>query len=750
MKLTRLAASFALLMACTRGPVVRPRAPVASVAVTAQPVAVTTQPVVVTAYTPPDEPLTREALRARMPSGPRLDARTMMASHTMPFSAGVIADPTHADGFDTVQQGRFRLDDDALAALRAHGFALAPRHARNSFLTGYTDLYLADQPVYLSVDLVLNALHEGFDHLLADLERDALAPTLRRALTQTRAALTTPAGASLPAETRADLDLYLSVTLSLLDGSLVRPVAGADGAAVRAVFEAATAAGAPVTVRLFGDARDVDTSQMRPRGHYAGDAALERYFRAVMFLGREGVRVIDVVDGRRVLRRRSLTAALALDALVTGTARSDLARFERTLQGLMGESDALGLDDLHALASRLDLRASDDALVAAIDAQRGERPRVATSILVNPGGLVETSPQPIAFSLTPQRFTPDAMVLSRVAYDRIDHGRVVRLMPDALDAAYGALGNDQALALLAPELTRFDYATELDGARTLVDAHDRAWWQSSLYTQWLSALRTLSPRDTLADGASLPATMTTEAWGRRLLNTQLAAWAELRHDTVLYAAQSYTMSLGCSYPDAYVDPYPATWSALRQWTASSRAQIEGAPWANAETRTRWSRWATATESVLARLASIATRERAGERVGSDDLAWVNQALNARMENHVCTVEMVLDGGWLYDLYEPHQAYSELRGVVADVHTQPTDEAGNDVGRVLHVGTGRPQLMAVLAGPAGRERLYLGFASSYRERITEHWDRLTDQRWREEFDRASSPSWLRDVSGPASR
>ena len=34
------------------------------------------------------------------------------------------------------------------------------------------------------------------------------------------------------------------------------------------------------------------------------------------------------------------------------------------------------------------------------------------------------------------------------------------------------------------------------------------------------------------EAETLPQIAKTEAWGRRLLNTQLASWAELRHDTI--------------------------------------------------------------------------------------------------------------------------------------------------------------------------------------------------------------------------
>lgn len=86
--------------------------------------------------------------------------------------------------------------------------------------------------------------------------------------------------------------------------------------------------------------------------------------------------------------------------------------------------------------------------------------------------------------------------------------------------------------------------------------------------------------------------------------------------------------------------------------------------------------------------------------------------------------------------------------VADVHTQPTDEEGNDVGRVLHVGTGRPRLMVVTAQTCSGPRAYAGLSFAYGEHVTEQWQRLNDEEWSELV--ASSPfpdpDWLAPVLG----
>lgn len=101
------------------------------------------------------------------------------------------------------------------------------------------------------------------------------------------------------------------------------------------------------------------------------------------------------------------------------------------------------------------------------------------------------------------------------------------------------------------------YAPDLAAMRLLADEHGPSFWQENLYNLWLGCLRELAPKATSGaeDAAELPPVARSEAWGRRLLNTTLASWAELRHDTILYVKQSYTSGAACEFPDAYVDPY---------------------------------------------------------------------------------------------------------------------------------------------------------------------------------------------------
>jgi hypothetical protein len=65
------------------------------------------------------------------------------------------------------------------------------------------------------------------------------------------------------------------------------------------------------------------------------------------------------------------------------------------------------------------------------------------------------------------------------------------------------------------------------------------------------------------------------AWQRKQLQTQLASWAELRHDTILYGKQSYTTT-ACEYPAGYVEPVPAFFARLGFLAAEGASRLAAA------------------------------------------------------------------------------------------------------------------------------------------------------------------------------
>ncbi|WP_437631489.1 DUF3160 domain-containing protein [Sorangium sp. So ce854] len=672
------------------------------------------------------------------------------AKYAVGFASSLPYAPADAEHLPLIQGSSLGLDDDELAKLSKNGFVISEKKRFPTFVYGYESIYALDLPLYVSADSVLYAVHRSYDAILKAVELAALAPELGRMLEEMRARLAAGAGGELGDEARADADLYTAVALALLSDAPVAPVAGADGGKIDELVAGAKAHQGMSEVRLFGSTRLMDFSQFEPRGHYTDDPALERYFRSMMWLGRVDFRFLETQpDGTQIFQRRQLEGAYALRALAEAKTVDRYTRIDDAIQAFVGESDYMTLPQLDDLLKDLGLSdaaglagLTDEQIVKVVTEKGHGAQRISSHIMIN--GLGKgTLPLSSSFALLGQRYVVDSHVFSNVVYDRVKGGALKRMMPNPLDVGFAALGNDQAGLLLGPELGQFPYAPDLHMMRVLVDAHPKDFWGKNLYNRWLGALRELSPSKALADAEGLPGVAKSEAWGRRLLNTQLASWAELRHDTLLYAKQSYTGGASCEFPDAYVDPYPAFYARIADMAEHGGNVVESldlssAPWLEQRVPAYFSRL----HEVATLLGEMAANQRAGVPLTQEHLDFINQAVKIQMG---CGSPEGAEGWYAQLFFDVLESVTQ-DPTIADVHTQPTDEVGTPVGRVLHVGTGLPRLMVVTADPCGTPRAFVGLASSYFEKITENFERMTDEQWAGEIQ-ATTPAdvaWMKDL------
>jgi Protein of unknown function (DUF3160). len=88
-------------------------------------------------------------------------------------------------------------------------------------------------------------------------------------------------------------------------------------------------------------------------------------------------------------------------------------------------------------------------------------------------------------------------------------------------------------------------------------------------------------------------------------------------------------------------------------------------------------------------------------------------------------------GWYWDLIYNRSLTQNGDYTIADVHTQPSDEAGSMVGYVLHAGVGKINLGVFLAespSPGYKPMAYAGPVISYYQKITGGFKRLTGEEW----------------------
>jgi hypothetical protein len=638
-------------------------------------------------------------------------------------------DPLPATGMELIDQA-YQLTQPEKDKLSANGFVVTDRVRYDSHPMGYLDVYTKDLPVLVTTDSILFAVHNSYDLILKTVEQQALIPMLKGMLEAAHGSL---AGlTSLEGDVGdavKDVDLYYSVARSLLTGTPVAPLIAANEVP-RDELLLQIEALEPQLIELFGRAYPCDGpgcaydfSQFKPRGHYTETEELQHYFRSMIWLGRTELALTR-------FPRELLVSVLLRDTLDKTGQVPTWQAFDQAIQVFVGKSDNLTLDQFNGFLaekgidgapSLTDATAIQALMTSLEESGLGQQKIMSQIMATNPLSATPTLLPPI-FAFLGQRFVIDSYTFHNVTYDRIVWQGVKqeRYMPDPLDAAF-VLGYDQVLPLLQDELERYHYAQNLNAVRYLVDAYPADFWGESMYNVWLDAIRSLAD---VPVGDQVPDALQTEAWSRKALNTGLASWAELRHDTILYVKQSYT-GVGCDYPDGYVEPYPAFFARVNAFATRS-GELFGT--LNLPVQPYLKDWVQAyfanLGTVASTLGAIADKELKGLDRTPDETAFLKQVVT--QDGTMCGGPLFT--GWYADLFfNAMDTTFEFKPTIADVHTDPNTES------VLHVGTGRANLMVLSVETHCATRAYAGPVSSYYETIQGDFLRLTDEEWKATLD-----------------
>jgi hypothetical protein len=214
-------------------------------------------------------------------------------------------------------------------------------------------------------------------------------------------------------------------------------------------------------------------------------------------------------------------------------------------------------------------------------------------------------------------------------------------MPDPLDAMF-ALGNGNALPLIKSQLDEYHYASQAASLRYLVGAYDESYWDASLYNAWLNAIRLLNPSEDLS---TTPFFMRTAAWQQEKLNTQLASWAQLRHDNLLYAKQSYTGMTTCSFPHSFIEPYPDFFRQIARFSKKARETFAGPSLKNFWNSTWINDYFSRLETLSETLALLAQKELDRVPFSSDETDFLKRMLFTQGGSGSPPYS-----GWFSDLY----------------------------------------------------------------------------------------------------
>jgi hypothetical protein len=667
--------------------------------------------------------------------------------------------------FDSIDN-RFQLTADEKTVLAQNHFMVSERIRNYDWASAFISIYSSDLPLFLSSDFVLSTLHQSYDVILQTLEWQFLEPNL--------IVLLQAMYGSFPDQVEAyahdarfepilkDVDLYISVALSLAIGAERLPQYDSP-AKFHEMMEAIDAE-QMAYLPLFTESRlrKLDFSQFAPRGHYNkeiytrdGTITLENYFRAMMWLGRIDFLLTAPPENPwepdwepEELRRMQLGALLLNELLYDCGKVQNLEKHEEIISFLVGPDDNLTPEELHAL--RDDVLERPDQLfneeeylqfTASLNESDDYGQKIMSNFFFVDPFSADPGELPVSYKLLGQKFLLDSYVFSEVVYDRIVYQgeKVWRPLPDPLDVM-AALGNEDALALLEGELEQYKYAGKMAGLKYLIDAYDPGFWEQSMYNRWLDAIRSLNPQASIQ---GFPYFMQTTAWHQEKLNTQLTAWAQLRHDNILYGKQSYTGGTGCSYPYTYIEPYPELYGKIHAFASEASLFFERVlQGEQLEAKDHILRYYDRYAELMLNFKTISEKQLDRIPLTEPEVTFLKTMINSYMASGPSIT------GWYNELFFDASKGVSWDFTVADVHTQPTDEFGAVVGNVLHVGNGLINMGVFLAeNPCnpGQLMAFTGPVSSFHQQVTAQFRRLTDQDWEEGFfsgmETPERPDWI---------
>lgn len=626
--------------------------------------------------------------------------------------------------------------------LAKHNFMVTERLSYTNFWSAYKDVFEKDLPVYISTDALLHAVHMSYDAILKDLEQGIIIPKLDIILKNLHEYTTTlnEKYSAYPEIIQAvrDYDVYLSIAAKLLCKSPANPVFVENEKVISELMGLINKKNY-ATYPLFADTpRSIDFSQFTVRGHYTENFLLEHYFMSMIWLGRTELYLIppQPAESNPVsmedIRRQVILSYLILEAVENTGMSKEIDKIDNLIRLLVGESDNVKLNHLKELKQELTYSITDftdtnnvkkfQVLLAGKSyADQKILSQVLWKCPMNPEKIQPAS----AFLLFGQRFIIDSYITGSVVWDKTTE---MRMLPSTLDILF-ALGNNAASEFLKKELDEYKYSLNLSALRYLVDSYDDDFWSQSYYNSWLNTIRTLNPPDD-ASRAKLPKFMQTAAWWQEKMNTQLASWAQLRHDNLLYAKQSYTGGIECSNPDAYLEPIPEFYAAIVKMADFAAEKlpllIEDTDSDSKYFRDKVRGYFLKLSEHCGKLNNIAIKELSGEGINDGELAFLRSVYSYQ---YIGCGEYDHEGWYSELFYHEDNDAGKKDYLVADIHTAPTDAAGNLVGWVVHVGTGEINLgVFVTENSLGEMTAYAGPVMSYHENISTNFKRYTDEEW----------------------
>jgi hypothetical protein len=481
---------------------------------------------------------------------------------------------------------------------------------------------------------------------------------------------------------------------------------------------------------LFSQYQDnikTDYTQFTPRSHYAKNSILRAYFRTMIYLGRSSYflkKDLGITDINLLTKQFALKSDLGITPLDAWDKMMTITGF------YAGTSDDLTYAQWRnfqietlgpTITSDTDLVASENVGKMAGNLYQLKTPKIISDVIIDKNisqqTKIDLSRQTLAFKIFGQRFSLDAWILNDLTAGQEKTEIKLPSTPTALfiPAVFGDARAKNHCETFLKEKFGFSndevekFLAKLNQRKIIIERMDENERINSISSLWLEVLATLThPFD-----EKYPRYMQSNAFQDKQIQTFLGAYTELKHDTLLYAKQSYAEMGDGSEPGVippvvkgFVEPNLDFWNKFNQLLERTEQFFSK----NNLFKNR---------SPLARLVqfheiskfytSLAQKELSQQKISDDEYEKLRTTKLA----------------FIADPFEAGQNIPDQNSakvaLVADIHTDLLK------GQILYQATGNPYLMLVIIANQ-TPRLVAGLVYNHYEFTQPIGKRLTDEDW----------------------
>lgn len=479
--------------------------------------------------------------------------------------------------------------------------------------------------------------------------------------------------------------------------------------------------------------KELDYSQLIPRGHYTRDENLKKYFKGTMYLGQLGLFIEKdgEVNEEAILQSLMLTHSVyknpeilrtwedlvePIDFLVENADDLSIREYARTLYGIYGKDV-----DINKLDEKENLNMAYEVLKGYPD------PKIA--------GFLGKS-----FRFMPQRAVMDNVLLQNVIDISSESKPSDRPIYTGLDLMT-AFGNEKAREIQKedPYNSHWDkYEERTEENISYVKKMNDLDWQKNMYRGWLWMLESYNQEF----DKGYPMFMRNDALEKKDLVSALGSFAELKHDTLLYG-KAIVAEMGGDenreIPKSYVEPNVELYEKLNWLLEFTKVNLKNREMLNEKYEEKINNF----QNMVVKLRDISIKELQNEPLTEDeilDLFYIGGEMERIMVDFVESTDEFEISNW----YEIENSTDRRMPVVVDLMRVVKNNVGLPEGEISHIGTGKPMEIFVIYPHEGKLYMGRGATFSYYEFLNK--ERLTDEEWQKMIydEETDFPKWYKDI------